>query len=606
MEQFKWYDLDEAKLVLTFNNRVTVQVGMYVKEDTITSHIEEVYPMVNISDSTNFSIALNMSNAFMLSTVLSTYTENETITEYFNKTNLSNGWYVAQKYVDKVVYNKVLTDKITLRLVPISNEKKVPMYKIRFTKNNNNSIEMDLTRAEIKSLVVLLSMFSANASIYSFIFRQKMQYRYVENQLKTLESTNSILRSILDKLTNSANNTVLPEVPDKIKVPEIDFTNTSNKVNNIDIKPKKKKKVAVNDELDIDSIDLGNDTDERFKELVQKNTGVKVDDKDSFDSIDIKRLIPCDGGDDNVIEPVMNRSVIDVKNYITAVNKKEETGDSVTKFLAKKLNIDRRTKNQSLVYAIAKKGLVDPKVLPTLINHRGMIGTPVTSVIYSASLFASAYKYLDNHKESTIEDVSVLVYKALQMSQVESVDSFGNNEELKAYSNSFVNMMVKMVLPKNMSITGIRTLDKYISLNHSEEEVFYNYSKLNVEISEDNKYLTSALTDIYFLLWYGENKYIKDTKLSNPSGYLMDVANVPMYEFARSMLINLVVNRNDDTPVKAMVKHILDFSDMVTYASSWDKETYREAYVVLYAFYYKVIGMIKNNEAIYEGMPCFN
>jgi len=604
---FKWYDLDEGKLNLTFSNRVTVQVGIYVKEDDKTSHIEEVYPMINIADQTNFSIALNMSNAFMLSTILSLYVEPDTIKEYFNKTNLSNGWYVSQKYVDKPVYNKVLTDKLALKLIPITDHRKIPMYKAKFIKNTNNTIEIDLTKAEMKSLATLLSMFSANASIYSFIFRQSNQYRYVENQLKTLESTNSILRSILDRLTLPQSNRVLP-VTCNIESPDVDYTNIENEINNIDIEKKKHevKKVSKGDELDIDSLEIENkqsESEEKFKQLVEETTGVKVSDKDSFDSISIDKLFPKEGEDVQVIEPVMNRSVIDVSTTKACLVQKEEK-ERIIYSLAKKHNIDRRTKNRSFVYIIAKKGLLDPKALPTLLNHRGMIGIPVTSVIYAASLFASAYKYLDTHEEVEIFDIATIVYKALQMSQVDSADMFANNAELKEYGQIFMDIFTKSLLPKDIGLTGIRTLDKYISLNHSEDNIFYNFSKLNVENDDNLKYLVKALTEVYFLLWYGENKYIKDVKLSNTSGYLMDVINVPMYEFARSYLIN-ITSAIGGTYTPDMIKATLDFEEMVKY-STWDMETFKEAYIDLFSFYYKVINLIKTGDKIYEGMPCFS
>jgi hypothetical protein len=366
--------------------------------------------------------------------------------------------------------------------------------------------------------------------------------------------------------------------------------------------------VSKGDELDIDSLEIESveESKEKFKQLVEDKTGVKITDKDSFDSISIDRLFPKEGEDVQVIEPVMNRSVIDVELYRNTLIEKENTNGSIIHCLAKKIGIDRRTKNQSIVYAIAKRGLLDPKELPTLLNHRGMIGIPVTSVLYAASLFASAYKYYDLHKdEYDINAIAVIVFKALQMSQVEASDIFENNKELKEYSQQFMSILSDMLLPEGIGITGIRTMDKYISLNHSEEEVFYNYSELNLNPkTHDLGYLSSALTDIYFLLWYGENKYIKDVKLSNPSGYLMDAINVPMYEFTRSLLINITTRTNANTNI-AMVKHTLGFEDMVKY-STWDMETFREAYIELYAFYYKVGSMIKANEEIYRGMPCFS
>ena len=612
--KFNWYDVDEGKLNLNFNNRIFVQIGIYAKEDFTTSHIEELYPMVNISDTNNFSIALNMSNAFMLSTILSLYVEPDTIKEYFNRTNLSNGWYVSQKYIDKPVYNKTLTDKITLKLIPITDHRKIPMYKVRFIKTNNSSIEMDLTKAEMRSLSTLLSMFSANASIYSFIFRQTKQYKYVENQLKSLESTNSILRSILDKLSSNQISRTSKQInPIVVDTPDVDFTNIDSvEVNNVDlvkkVKTKNKKTSNKSDVININDLEVVNKESEsevKFKELVEDKTGVQVSNKDSFDSIDIRKLIPKEGEDVEVIEPVMNRSVIDIDTYRSSLINRLNNNIDILHEIAKKTNVDRRTKNQSIVYSIAKQGLLDPKELPTLLNNRGMLGIPATSVIHSASIFASCYKYLSNHSNDTdLDKVAKIAYRALQMSQVESSDIYDNNEELKQYSNTFTNIMIKMLLPKDMGITGIRTLDKYISLNHSEEEVYYNYSDLDVEVvNEDLKYLVSGLTDIYFLLWYGENKYIKDVKLSNSVGYLMDVVNVPMYELTRSILINIVVK--DISSVTSMVKHTLDFEDMVKY-STWDMETFKEAYIDLYAFYYKVLNMIKTKEEIYRGMPCFS
>jgi hypothetical protein len=84
----------------------------------------------------------------------------------------------------------------------------------------------------------------------------------------------------------------------------------------------------------------------------------------------------------------------------------------------------------------------------------------------------------------------------------------------------------------------------------------------------------------------------------------MDVINVPMYEFARSYLIN-ITSAIGGTYTPDMIKATLDFEEMVRY-STWDMETFKEAYIDLFSFYYKVINLIKTGDKIYEGMPCFS
>ena len=61
-----------------------------------------------------------------------------------------------------------------------------------------------------------------------------------------------------------------------------------------------------------------------------------------------------------------------------------------------------------------------------------------------------------------------------------------------------------------IGITGIRTLDKYISLNHSEDEIFYNFSKLNIPITDDNLNILHGIDGKYCLLC--DTIYIYDKK----------------------------------------------------------------------------------------------
>ena len=120
---FEWHDIEEGKLTLNFSgvtSRLNIQIGIYAKYNDTTHYLEDVYPMVSISDNKNYSMSLNPSNALMFSSIMSVYTEEGTIKEYFNKTDISDGWYVTTKYVDKVIFKKVLTDKITLKIKPVT------------------------------------------------------------------------------------------------------------------------------------------------------------------------------------------------------------------------------------------------------------------------------------------------------------------------------------------------------------------------------------------------------------------------------------------------------------------------------------------------------
>ena len=157
--------------------------------------------------------------------------------------------------------------------------------------------------------------------------------------------------------------------------------------------------------------------------------------------------------------------------------------------------------------------------------------------------------------------------------------------------------------------------------NHSNpDNVYFNFcyfefSAMHFLESSGNtrlNHLISALTDIYFLLWYGENKYVKDMKLENTTGYMMDVVNKPMYELARALIVN-IVNRFHTKDV--VLKCAVDFDGMVRY-SNWDSEVFKEAFIELLSF-----KLASCNEYHYEedlplgttfkdevkvGLPCFD
>lgn len=624
---FKWYDLDEGKLTLNFSgvtSKLILQIGVYVETKDNTDYIEHIYPMISISDSKNYTMSLNPSNALMLSSIMSVYTEEGTIKEYFNKTDLSNGWYVSTKYADKVIFKKVLTDKITLKIKPVTDERKIPLYQFNFIKDSS-SISIDLTKAEIRSLILFFSNFASNSSIYSFMFRTKYQYKIMDKYVDNVNKSNLLLEAILRHLEKPD---ITPYVEyhhtDTLDIhPEIDFTNLKKEVNNIDLKKKVKSEVksSKKDVIDIDSLDVEkNDIKDKIVEEVQKVTGVKVGKKDGFDSIDIDKLFLK--GEEEVVEPLMEVSRMDdiVINKYKQHYKEQDTKFNILNTLAKNSKIDRRLKNKSIAYNIAKKGILDPKVLPTLLVNRSALCTPASSLIYAVSLFAAAYEYGDKYPG---EDIITVAYKALQLSIIDGQDLFANNEELRKCGKDYMQCLTYTLLGMNnkLGLGGIRTIDKYLTLNHSNQDsVYFNFCYfdfsairfLDPEGRNRVNYLVSALTDIYFMLWYGENKYVKDVKLNNTTGYMMDVVNKPMYELDRALIVNLV---NRTHTKETMLKGVIDFEGMVKY-SNWDYEVFKEAFIELLSFkqascteyYYEhdlPLGSTFKDE-VKVGIPCFN
>ena len=632
---FKWYDLDEGKLTLNFSgvtSKLNLQIGVYAEFKDNTDYIEHIYPMLSISDGKNYAMALNPSNSLMLASIMSVYTEEGTIKEYFNKTDLSNGWYVPPKYVDKFIFKKVLTNNITLKIKAVTDERKIPLYQFNFIKQTA-SISIDLTKAEIKSLILFFSNFASNSAIYSFIFKTKYQYKIVDKYVDSVDKSNLLLEAILRRLDNKD---TAPSVEyhqdDTLDIhPEIDFTDLKKEVNNVNIvktvKNNTNTKVKT-DVIDIDNLDkkeLGESV-QKIVEHVEDITGVRVTNKNSFDSVDIKRIF-MEEVKDTVIEPVMGISRFDINriNYYKKMYADKDEQFNLLNSLAKTNKIDRRRKNKSIAYSIAKKGILDPKALPTLLLNNSALCAPVTALIYSTALFASVYDYNDHNPNEDFNDIVSVAYKALQMSGVQGQELFGNNIELKEYGKLYIDTLINTILGSNnpLGIGGIRTMDRYFTLNHTykkdnPEDVYFNFcyfdfSSVNVLEPKQISCLVSALTDIYFLLWYGENKYIKDVKLNNTTGYMMDVVNKPMYELARALVVNLV-NRCDSKDI--LLKSILDFEGMVKYASSWDYETFKEAFIELFSYkqiacqeipYLEVLPLGSTvKDEVKVGIPCFN
>lgn len=613
--KFEWFNIEESKLGFNFGslvNKLFTEVGIYAETGIFTGTVYKYNVMLCLSSFVNDVkqvVSLNGSNAAMLSTVFDLYSEDGSIKEYFNKTLTSNGWYVSNKYTNKVVFQKVLNDKLSIKFIPVTDARNIPLYKVMFIKQEY-TISIVLSKAEMRTISKLLINFASNIPIYVQMFQNSIRYNRMNMIVDKFDKITSLLEKLVNEKTVKHITNYDSEIDwDNNSLVSVDNTDLDEYINNVDKFVDNVDK-SEKDEKGILSID---DLDNAFKEIVdhsdtnrhiEEKSGIIVSDRDGWNVVDEFTLYPKE--EEKVVEPIMDSSYIDEGKL--EESRKIYLNKDVLNCLAKTYKVDKRKKYKGIIKAIEKSGIFNPEKIPVILVNRGMIGIPCTSLIYSVSVFAATYEYSIKHPDIDFTDLSNSAYKALEMSAVDGHQMFSNDDEFKSIGQKYLETLIKTV---GRNAKDIRTIDKYLLM----EDNLYNFCVLDdsefkkLSIDEANC-LTAAITDVYLLLYYANTRYLSNRVMQERNAGLVSIINKQMYTLARNLLVELI----QYTDKSVYAEHIIRFEDTAKFFS-WDLEIFKEAYVELftYALFYKneiyeKTGDVKPGDifksTIKVGMPC--
>ena len=390
---FEWFNIEESKLGFNFGsltNKLFTEVGIYAEIGVFTNTIYKYNVMLCLSSYVNDvkqMISLNGSNAAMLSTVFDLYSEDSTIKEYFNKTLTSNGWYVSNKYTNKPVFQKVLNDKLSIKLVPVTDNRNIPLYKVMFVKAEY-TLTMVLSRAEMRTISKLLINFASNISMYVFMFQANNKYNKLNSIMDKFDKITGLLENLVNKEHIENKSNYDPEIEwDNNSLINMDMLDLNEEVNNVDIVDKAVSNLDVvvenkdSNVFDIDELDgiIENVVDHSdTNRLIEQKSGIMVSDKDGWNVVDEFTLYPKE--EDKVIEPVLGISYIEESEL--EEGRKVYLNKDVLNCLAKTYKVDRRKKYKGIIKSIEKTGVFNPESIPVMLVNRGMIGIPCTSLLY--------------------------------------------------------------------------------------------------------------------------------------------------------------------------------------------------------------------------------
>ena len=610
--RFEWFTVEESKMGFNFgslSNKLFTEVGIYAELGVYSGTIYKYNVMFNISsfvDDKKQSISLNGSNSVMLSTVFELYSEDSSIKEYFNRTKASNGWYVSNKYTNKAVFQKVLNDKLSIKFIPIVDNRCIPLYKVMFVKSDY-TLSIVLSKAEMRTLSKLLINFASNIPLYVYMFQTGNKYNKLDRFIDKIDKIAYMLEQYNNSNVNSCmDNTFYSNMdwnPDSLI--DVDNTSVEEDINNVDLvnhEPKVTEEKT--DVIDINS--LGKELDviidhSDTNNAIQEKSGIMVSDRAGYNVVDEFSLYPSKE-EDAVIEPVMERSYID--EQALEDSRKVYTSNStdvVLNTFAKTYKVDRRKKFKSIIRAIEKAGVFSPESIPVILVNRGMIGLPCTSLLYSISVFAATYDYSNKYPDKDFTQLAIAAHNSLEMSAVDGHEMFSNDDEFKSLGNKYLECLIKTI---GNSAKDIRTIDKYFVL----EDNLYNFCVLKDEYfknltPDEANCLTAAVTDVYMLLHYANTRYLSNRVMQEKNAELVSVVNEQMYTLARNILVELI----QFTDKTVYAEHVVRFEDTVKFFS-WDTEIYKEACIELftYALYYKNNIFEKTDipNTIKVGLPC--
>ena len=195
-----WHDIPGSKTEFRLSQpgmRMYIGATVLINRGKISGNVYEYKPMFQLRyydsrrDSKAFSLFLNTANAQFLSTSFKILTEDSTIISFFNKSDTS-GWYVKQQYKGiKAMSTISLSRNSFLEIFPEVDERKLPAYKFRWCKDDQEVICI-FTKGELITFLSRLDGFINMCPMYVNIFENeilKMKLSCYTDQIAAVQNT---------------------------------------------------------------------------------------------------------------------------------------------------------------------------------------------------------------------------------------------------------------------------------------------------------------------------------------------------------------------------------------------------------------------------------
>jgi len=265
----------------------------------------------------------------------------------------------------------------------------------------------------------------------------------------------------------------------------------------------------------------------------------------------------------------------------------------------------------SMAHAMLDAKLFNKANISGMFINRGRIGLPVSSIVYSASLLATAHELIDNNEAEKVK-IATQCGMYILNSKLEEVNV---SDDIKQVFEKYFGAITNDLTGKNVPRFTHRlfTLDKMLLRNSYEYSAFD--MKLETLTDKERMYLAKALTDIYVLLYFAEEEHMVSNSQTPPHSERYSMVNRLMYMFVRAMLLNIIRCNASDEIKNSILKVLADY-ESVCVRLGWPLERYRDALVSFFVFNLLmkkyVVGKEDSTPAgsyigetnIYRGLPC--
>lgn len=268
---------------------------------------------------------------------------------------------------------------------------------------------------------------------------------------------------------------------------------------------------------------------------------------------------------------------------------------------------------ESLVFNMLGDSFTKRNLSAMMIN-RGRIGIPATSILHAVSLFAAGYEEMNNvtneqDKKKIADKYGKHVMKCFIENDLQKTDE---GKKAMKYHNALCKDIFKEEDEKY--IWRLFALDRMLI----KDKFDYSYFEMKLDSLNENEkiYLLRALIDVYCLTWFSEQKHI--SLGSNTPGINMvdmfTLVNKPMYRFARTLIVNIILSSEDISKMKIKTVECLTTFAGVVKKMKWDTDIFKDSAITLLSYIsYTVNNKINEFEvddsgylkgtSIYYGIP---
>ena len=206
-----WHDIPGSKTEFRLSQpgmRMYIGATVLINKGKISGNVYEYKPMFQLryydakNDNNSFTLFFNTANAQFLSTSFKILTEDSSIVSFFNKSDTS-GWYVKQQYRQVKVMPTISLNKTSfLEIFPEVDERKLPAYRFRWCKDQQEIICI-FTKGELITFLSRLDGFINMCPMYVNIFENellKAKLNCYADQVASVQNTVFALNAKFDEM----------------------------------------------------------------------------------------------------------------------------------------------------------------------------------------------------------------------------------------------------------------------------------------------------------------------------------------------------------------------------------------------------------------------